>query len=97
MVDLTPVRTHTCSSNIFWQVQFTGSHGANYVLTYEGSIGWSCTCPGYKYRGDCKHIHDKELAGKRCGWGEDAFANAVHDETECPECGSPTTSFYIGT
>jgi len=40
-----------------WEV--AGSNGAKYIVELiEGS--YTCTCPGYKYRGECKHIKEKQ-------------------------------------
>jgi hypothetical protein len=41
----------------FWIVK--GSKGDIYKVT-ELNGNWSCTCSGFRFRGDCKHI--KELA-----------------------------------
>ena len=41
------------------QFKVAGSKGNEYTVT-EDSGKWSCTCPGFTYRGSCKHI--KELA-----------------------------------
>ena len=34
-------------------VKFAGSKGAVYYVDPEDN---SCSCPGYKYRGECKHV-----------------------------------------
>jgi hypothetical protein len=40
-------------------VSITGSKGQVYTVdTQEGT----CTCPGYTFRGACKHVKDLELA-----------------------------------
>lgn len=38
-----------------------GSRGETYYLT-ESDQGWSCSCPGYQYRGTCKHSQELEGA-----------------------------------
>ena len=36
------------------RIEFTGSKGNIYVVTVDnGNV--KCTCPGYKFRGQCKH------------------------------------------
>jgi len=52
-IDLDLVKTET------WK--FTGSKNNTYVVQkIDGML--QCTCPGYTFRGDCKHI--KEVASK---------------------------------
>lgn len=36
-----------------------GSRGEKYYLTEEDGV-WSCTCPGFKFRGQCKHVAEKQ-------------------------------------
>jgi len=35
--------------------EVAGSKGNKYTVT-RSSKGWTCTCPGAKFRGTCKHI-----------------------------------------
>ena len=35
--------------------EFIGSKGNTYVVTVDGDGDISCTCPGYRFRGKCKH------------------------------------------
>ena len=42
-------------------IEVLGSKGETYYLTNEGN-GWLCTCPGFTFRGNCKHT--KELDNK---------------------------------
>jgi hypothetical protein len=37
-----------------------GSKGNSYIVT-RNSKGWNCTCPGYQFRRQCKHV--SELGG----------------------------------
>ena len=39
------------------QWQITGSRGNQYTVT-ETADGLTCSCPGYTYRQDCKHVHE---------------------------------------
>ena len=36
-------------------VKVEGSGGKTYSLTRANGT-WSCTCPGYQYRGKCRHV-----------------------------------------
>lgn len=69
MPDLTIEFRYTCPSNIYWAKEVTGSKGDKYSVTYDGNHfePWSCTCQGFKFRGECKHI--KAAEKERCGWG----------------------------
>ena len=44
-----------------WEV--TGSKGDLYIVTKRENE-YTCTCSGYKYRGDCKHIKEVENGKK---------------------------------
>ncbi len=48
--DIVPVTV-----NPTWRV--AGSKGAEYVVEKDGSV-YTCTCPGFKFRGDCRHIKE---------------------------------------
>ena len=50
-IDLDQVKGET------WE--FVGSKGDKYVVQKIDNV-LQCTCPGYKYRGECKHV--KEIA-----------------------------------
>ena len=39
------------------RIEFNGSKGNTYYVTVEDGIT-QCTCPGYKYRGNCKHVNE---------------------------------------
>lgn len=40
-----------------WTVE--GSKGNEYTVTRKGEQ-WSCTCPGFGFRGQCKHVNAKK-------------------------------------
>ena len=47
----------------------TGSKGEVYYITQDkeqGWKGWSCTCPGFRFRGSCKHVAEiqQDLYGR---------------------------------
>lgn len=37
--------------------EVAGSKGSKYTVT-SNSKGWSCTCPGFQFRKQCKHISE---------------------------------------
>ena len=46
-----------------------GSKGEKYYISQDksqGWQGWSCTCPGFKFRGSCKHVAEiqQDLYGR---------------------------------
>jgi hypothetical protein len=43
--------------NPTWRV--AGSKGAEYVVEKDGSV-YTCTCPGFKFRGACRHVQEVE-------------------------------------
>ena len=45
------------TSNPTWTV--AGSNGSKYVVEKDGSV-YTCTCPGFKFRGACRHITEVE-------------------------------------
>jgi hypothetical protein len=44
-----------------WTV--AGSNGKTHTVTREagGGMNYQCTCPGYTYRGSCKHVAEFQL------------------------------------
>lgn len=34
-----------------------GSKGQDYILTQTNNK-WTCTCPGFEFRGNCKHVKE---------------------------------------
>lgn len=45
-----------CASN-YGVYEVEGSKGDTYTVALYGSeAGGSCDCPGFKFRGDCKHL-----------------------------------------
>jgi hypothetical protein len=35
--------------------EFTGSKGNTYIVAVDSDGGISCNCPGFRFRGKCKH------------------------------------------
>ena len=95
MPDLHRVLTCTCPTNMYFVRLVESSNGqARYEVSFTKEESWRCTCPGFKYRGKCKHI-DK-VAPQRCGGLWDAFANTIYKFEYCPDCGEKTVPFYVG-
>ena len=47
----------TATANPTWKI--AGSNGAEYLVEKDGSV-YTCTCPGFKYRGACRHVQEVE-------------------------------------
>jgi hypothetical protein len=95
MPDLTIEIMQQCAHLEYEVIPVQGSHGT-YSVTFEASERTgelvSCTCPGFKFRRDCKHI--AEAAKKHCTWHE-LYGEAQEQDGVCPECGGPTRSVRV--
>ena len=38
-----------------------GDKGSEYEVSLSGKTSWSCSCPSFKFNGDCKHVHDVKV------------------------------------
>ncbi len=89
---------HQCQSTICWNPVRVAS-GSKVDMVYTVHVNpWGrvkeniCECPGYQYRGQCKH---QEIAQRRtCGWHE-LFSEEVQTKDQritgvCPKCAGPT-------
>ena len=56
---------------------------------------WVCTCPGFQFRGYCKHIGQIVL----CLWdeveGPEEQTNQQRKDQICPRCGNNTSKYLI--
>jgi hypothetical protein len=43
-----------------------GSRGAVYTVTNDRGA-WTCTCSGFKFRGQCRHVESLKLPASLCG------------------------------
>lgn len=104
MFDLMEVAVWTCETNKHWHIDVKGSKGNVYHVVYgyrsEGpyQYGYSCSCPAFKFRGECKHI--EFVRGARCGWNGELEPTAVpnYDEESrpvCPKCGGPVVAMKV--
>jgi hypothetical protein len=78
-----------------------------YTVTFAGGEGGAhCTCKGFAYRKDCRHI--SEVFKKGCFWNPQWYdggsreikpTNYIdedhHISTRCPKCGGPTVPVRI--
>ena len=74
------------STQFRWRVdpfnEFGTTSGKQYKLVLDNGI-LKCNCPGYKYRGKCKHIANKaneianEIAAKAANYASIAATNAL--------------------
>ena len=47
-----------------WSWAVAGSKGRVYVVKLSNEGVWTCTCPGYGFRGRCKHIENTKAGHK---------------------------------
>lgn len=69
----------------------------DYHVNYDMRNGWTCTCKGFQFRKNCKHI--EEVENNRCGWGGGALIGSPSEEPEdgkCPECGKKLEVVIVG-
>lgn len=97
---------YTCPSNIHWEKKVIGSKGDLYTVTYDGGHydPWRCSCPGFQYRGECKHI--KAAEKERCGWAWESFCGDRCEPKKdpkkpggfglCPICNEPVEVIRVG-
>ena len=95
-MDLTRITSRWCATNESFSTQIK-----DYVVSYGQTVSgpyqydWSCTCKGFKFRGQCKHV--EEAKSQRCAHGHDAVAGSPVEMGEtCPSCHGPTTVISVG-
>lgn len=98
MPDLTVEYVQVCASDSVSE-QVVGSKGDRYdVLVSHNSELDQCTCPGFTFRRNCKHV--TELRKKLCGWSAQCSEKTQTPQQEmeaiCPECGGDTRTIRVG-
>ena len=106
MSDLTEHTAWTCQTNVEWTHGVEGSKGTMYTVTFERlpeatEYGYTCTCKGFKYRGECRHIKKVVALERRCAWNEtlEIGLEPVVDgdgDRWCPRCGGPVVAVKVG-
>lgn len=92
-----------CVCNVRWEKKVTGSKGDTYTVSFGEHVpgpyaaNWECSCPGFKYYGDCKHI--RQTKTEKCCWGEGAAWGSperdIPEDGKCPECGSDIVTVIV--
>jgi len=87
-----------CRSNSEWATKIKGSTGNVYTVTFgpvigqKYSHGYTCTCPGFKFHGTCKHT--ARASNLRCGWHEQFDAGEAQNG-KCPRCGGKVEAVMV--
>jgi hypothetical protein len=101
MTDFTTETRKVCSQNVRFHTKVPASKGGGeYHVSFgvenpgEYQSNWHCTCPGFQYRRDCKHV--EQAKARKCDAGWDAYAGGPGIEGDkCPKCGSPVEIIKI--
>jgi len=94
MPDLTPITGRWCESNERGQVRIKSLRSGKTHSVHFDQYGYSCTCLGFRFRHDCRHIHEAEKLRCRYGW-EAACGSPVEMGAVCPRCGGPTVAVKV--
>lgn len=104
MPDLTPEWYQKCTADKYEEINVSSSRSdmAYTTTVEEGNAGllYNCTCPGYQYRGKCKHVTTlMENDTKPCGWhqlySDEQQTPQQEMSAECPKCGGPTDTVKV--
>ncbi len=98
MPELTTVWTQECGSDSVKENVLSSKGTEEYEVFVSRSSEYdACTCPGFQYRGKCKHV--TALREKLCDWTEQKseITQSPQQEMEgiCPKCGSETKVIVV--
>ena len=83
MPDLTTEYYYYCESIDGFRTEI-----GQYVVRHTRYAGWDCTCKGWKYRKNCKHV--AQAKEKFCGWHQFTSPEPLDDLSKelgvCPKC-----------
>lgn len=100
MPEFTVATVRCCRTNFQWEKNVI-SKDNTYTVRWEHlfgnaetQYGWTCTCEGYKFRKNCKHI--TQVENLRCGWNQELEPTLnANTDGSCPQCGGPTSVVRI--
>jgi uncharacterized Zn finger protein len=99
MPDLTIIYVQACATTTLTKKVESSKGGKFYdVHASLEERGEKCTCPGFGFRGHCRHI--AEVRGQICGWNEQDSDEVQTPQQEmeavCPRCGGETMVLKVG-
>lgn len=96
---------HSCDAveavrTVSFSVEVPSASDPKKTYTISGTVlsgKIKCSCPGYQFRGTCKHL---KVDVQQCGWqevvGPEKQTQEQRDRCICPRCGGPTAESLRG-